>query len=282
MSTTTTTTSTSASGSTTTTTRRLKRSNPPKVSLDRSKLWPLPFLSLGAGIPSILKATTTTTLNDPIEILQQAQMPIGIACLITLLLVIIAPTLIQTISDKTARTSLAMALNEIQDISFITPLVDRVTTLSGHSWEKWEAPVVTKYDIGAIFARHGDASPTLGSEWDDEGGQRVITCICYLNDLVVVSPNSSNNNNNPNNGDDGGGGGETYFDQLQLAITPTAGTGLFFFPADYETKQADDRMTHESLPPISKEKWIVQLFGRFGPRVPPPLGIPDEFEGRGA
>jgi hypothetical protein len=60
-------------------------------------------------------------------------------------------------------------------------------------------------------------------------------------------------------------------------VTPQRGQVLVFFPADCTTKQADDRTTHESLPPMDQEKWIVQLFGRIGPRVPPPLGIPDDF-----
>ena len=202
------------------------------------------------------------------EVFQQAQGPISIACILTLILVALAPPLIQSISNRTARTSVALALNDPADVPFIQPLVDRICRTTGHAWNKWEAPVVTRYDPGAIFAKHGDASPTLGSEWEFEGGQRVITCICYLNDLC----------DGDTGGGDGDGGGQTYFDQLQIAVTPQRGMALIFFPADYSTKRADDRTTHESLPPIGQEKWIVQLFGRVGPRVPPPLGIPDEFE----
>jgi len=88
------------------------------------------------------------------------------------------------------------------------------------------------------------------------GGQRVVTCICYLNAVTA-------------------GGGETYFDKLGLTVTPETGKALIFFPADSKTWKADDRTTHESLPPAS-EKWIVQMFGR-AERVPPPLGLPDSF-----
>ena len=250
-------------------TRQFRRSNPPKVSLDRSKLWPLPLLSLAAGIPSILKAITTGTIETetPMEIFQQVQGPISVACILTLILVALAPPLIQSVSNQTARTSVAVALNDPTDLPFIRSFVDSICHITGHEWDKWEAPVVTRYDPGAIFAKHGDASPTLGSEWEFEGGQRVITCICYLNNLC----------DDIGGGGDSGGGGQTYFDQLQIAVTPQRGTALFFFPADYSTRRADDRTTHESLPPIGHEKWIVQLFGRIGPRVPPPLGIPDDF-----
>jgi hypothetical protein len=137
-------------------------------------------------------------------------------------------------------------------------LVDKIFEQTQHPWQCWEAPVVTRYDPGAIFARHGDASPIQGQEWRDQGGQRVVTCICYLNTLQE------------------GEGGETYFDQVDIAVTPEAGKALFFFPADGLTWKADDRTTHESLPPVDKQKWIVQLFGR-AKRVPPPLGLPDSF-----
>jgi prolyl 4-hydroxylase len=87
------------------------------------------------------------------------------------------------------------------------------------------------------------------------GGQRVITCICYLNTVNE--------------------GGETSFDQMGINVKPTKGTALVFFPANVHTLKADERTTHESLPPV-EEKWIVQMFGRVG-RVPPPLGLSDLY-----
>lgn len=246
--------------------RAMTRSNPPEVSIDKSKLWPLPLLSLAAGIPSILKSSDTTghwsSSIMSMDIIGAALLPVGIAFTLSTTLVIAAQPVVQAISNaQDRRTSVAMALNQKEDISFTRSFVDRIVQCSTGQyvdWDCWEAPVVTRYDPGAIFAKHGDASPTLGSEWEMEGGQRVITCICYLNDCP-------------------GGGGETYFDRLDLTVTPEPGKALVFFPADYDSRRADDRTTHESLPPLQDEKWIVQLFGRVGPRVPPPLGLPDEF-----
>lgn len=161
-----------------------------------------------------------------------------------------------------------MAFNQIEDVPHIADLVQRVEKSTGHAWPLWEAPVVTRYEVGAIFAKHGDASPQKGAEWITQGGQRVITCICYL--TTMKDDDSSS-------GSGSGGGGETYFERLDIQVTPQAGTALIFFPADYDTLVADDRTIHESLPPKATEKWIVQLFGRVD-RVPPPLGIPDEFQ----
>ena len=238
--------------------RPMTRSNPPQVSLDLAKLWPLPFLSLGAGLPPVIRlmeGDTSATIND---ILAVALPPIAGALVATFGLAfgVVLP-LLRKQSEISSRTSVAVALNQPEDASFIRPLVDKLCRQSEHQWMKWEAPVVTRYDPGAIFARHGDASPRQGEEWKDLGGQRLITCICYLNTLEQ-------------------GGGETYFDQLDIAVKPVAGRALFFFPADESTWKADDRTTHESLPPVEEDKWIVQFFGR-AERVPPPLGLPDSF-----
>jgi hypothetical protein len=149
------------------------------------------------------------------------------------------------------RTSAAWALNHAEEWPFIRPLVQRVTQWSG-GHPHWEAPVVTHYPPGTLFGRHNDASATRGQEWADQGGQRLVTSIVYLQN----------------------GGGATYFDQLDLAIPPQVGRALFFYPADADTHEADPRTTHQSLPSSDSEKWIVQLFGRAR-SVPPPLGLPE-------
>jgi hypothetical protein len=244
--------------------RSMTRSNPPAVSLDIAKLWPLPWLSLSAGIPQLLKLIDEKqrdgTNLDAFMVAKTVVPNIGLALagMIALAWFVVLP-IVRAISNASSRTSVAIALNQEYDIEFIRPLVERACAAGGDfPWNHWEAPVVTRYDPGAIFSRHGDASPTFGSEWKDSGGQRIITCICYLNTLSEQE------------------GGATYFDQLNLAVKPEAGTALFFFPADATTAKADDRTTHESLPP-RKEKWIVQLFGRID-RVPPPLGLPTSFD----
>jgi len=241
--------------------RTLTLSNPPQVSLDSSKLWPLPFLSLLAGVPPILRTTRQEEISNMSldQILITAAPNVCVALLVSALLAygVVLP-LLRLQAQSTARTSVALALNLEEDFDLIRPIVDRICHITGHSFSLWEAPVATRYDPGAVFAKHGDASPTRGSEWKDSGGQRLVTCICYLNTL----------------GD--GGGGETYFDQLSLAVEPRQGQALFFYPASADSWVADDRVTHESLPPNSEEKWILQLFGR-AQRVPPPLGLPDSY-----
>lgn len=232
--------------------RTMTRSNPPEVSLNFKKLWPLPFLSLLAAVPQIVKMD----LEAPLVEMQSAILPPILLALGTMLgLAVLTVPFIRVVSDTSARTSDAMALNLREDTEIVQDLVQRVQELTGHPWECWEAPVITRYDPGTVFSRHGDASPTKGSEWEDSGGQRIVTCICYLNDVEH--------------------GGETFFDKLGFGVTPKQGRGLVFFPANSDSLEADDRTTHESLPPAT-EKWIVQMFGRVR-RVTPPLGLHDGF-----
>jgi hypothetical protein len=232
--------------------RTMTRSNPPEVSLNYQKLWPLPLLSLLAAVPQLFKIDREATLSE----VQSAVVPPILLALGTMLgLAFLALPFIRIVSDSAARTSDAMALNLKEDAEIVQELVQRVQESTGHLWDCWEAPVVTRYDPGTVFSRHGDASPTRGSEWEDLGGQRIVTCICYLNDVE--------------------NGGETFFDKLGYAVTPKQGRGLVFFPANSDSLEADDRTTHESLPPAT-EKWIVQMFGRVR-RVPPPLGLPYGF-----
>jgi hypothetical protein len=247
--------------------KNMTRSNPPNVSLQLQKLWPLCALAVLSGLPPYIRlmqnAAATTITSTPIQLLSDSlfrtilpNMAAAFTIELFLAYAVVLP-LIRFRANVSSRTSVAVALNSLEDMQFVSALVDRVSEYTNTNWTNWEAPVVTRYDPGAVFARHGDASPTKGSEWTDSGGQRVVTCICYLNSLEK------------------GQGGETYFDKLQLRVAPVQGQALIFFPANSTTALADDRTTHESLPPTN-EKWIVQMFGRMR-RVPPPLGLPNEY-----
>jgi len=234
--------------------RPLTLSNPPEVTIELKKLWPLIFLSGGFGIPTLFRG-----LNEGKSLviaLEGAVLPAVLALTLSISLAygLILP-LMKKRSRESSRTSCALALNEEEDVDLVRGLVNDVSCITKHRF--WEAPVISRYDPGAVFKRHGDASPMKGKEWQGQGGQRVVTCICYLNEPE-------------------GGGGETYFDKLDIAVNPKTGSALVFFPADSLTWESDARTTHESLPRLQDAKWIVQLFGR-AERVPPPLGLPVSF-----
>jgi hypothetical protein len=241
-------------------TRPMILSNPPEVSLNVKKLWPLPFLSIAAALPPLIRYSQETGnfLPTPAEF-GPIVLPSVVGAFvgsIALAYGVVLP-LVKKISSSSSRTSFALALNEEEDVPYVNDLVSRVSTATNHPWQKFEAPVFTRYTSGAIFAKHSDASPTRGSEWKDEGGQRVVTCICYLNTVQK--------------------GGETAFDRLRFAVGPVQGSALIFFPTiPGDSLDVDELLTHESMP-SEEEKCIIQMFGRVGPRVPPPLGLPDSF-----
>jgi hypothetical protein len=242
-------------------TRPMKQSNPPEVSLDFSKLWPLPFLSLGAGIPPLIRYSQEHDASFPsMDELAAIYLPpvlVALASSFLLAFGVVLP-LVRNFSVSSSRTSVAVALNLDEDVSYVRNLVDKVCTATQHPWHAWEAPVLTRYNPGALFARHSDASPTRGSEWEALGGQRVVTCICYLNTVE--------------------NGGATSFDRLGFDVAPVQGNALLFFPTKSSDPLAvDDLLTHESLV-AGDEKCIIQMFGRIGPRVPHPLGLPDSYD----
>ena len=253
----------------------LVRSNAPEAGVEISRLWPLPFLIVGAGVPSALRVYLTSQESSDASfmdlvpsMLSAALLPLSVATAVVSILVFAVNILAKKTAEN-SRTSSSVALNKDEDCDFIRPFMDRSQKITGHEWARWEAPVVTRYKPGESFGLHNDASPTRGSEWADRGGQRIVTMITYLNDVPIES------------------GGQTRFDKLRsgnpVDVQPVRGKSCVFFPADDQTLEMDDRTRHESIVMQASarhgdesEKWIVQLFGRIE-RVPPPLGIPDSF-----
>jgi hypothetical protein len=210
---------------------RIKQSNAPKVSLQIEKLWPLPFLCLGTGIPPLIrlldKEGTSNFLQFWNHALPVVVPPILLSFGIVAILMIVVTSSLQKLANQSARTSASVALNTEQDCDFIRPLIERASTVTHHPWMNWEAPVLTKYSPGALFASHNDASPTRGSEWADLGGQRIVTVITYLNTCHR--------------------GGATKFDLLDFQVQPKEGSALVFFPADEISLKADGRTVHQSV-----------------------------------
>ena len=154
-----------------------------------------------------------------------------------------------TLAASERRTSKAVQLT---DATIRHDLATRVASILAADPLHLEAPVVSRYEKGDLFAIHNDASAQPDVDWGDLGGQRLATCILYLNDVQH--------------------GGATFFDKLNIAVQPKQGDALIFYPADPITLRPDDRTTHESTPAVD-DKWIVQIWQRQR-RVPPPLGLP--------
>lgn len=214
--------------------KNLTTSNAPAAQFDLMRLaLIIPFV-LAAPIPTLLRH------GNPWPVLAEAM---SLACFAALVILEVAERF-----AGTRRTSSAVALNE--DATAL-PVARRLAALLNTTVERMEAPVVSRYEGGQLFSTHNDASADPDGDWGDSGGQRLKTCILYLNDVDE--------------------GGATYFDQLDLRVQPKAGQACVFFPADATTLRPDPRTTHASEPAVD-EKWICQTWERENV-VPPPSGL---------
>ena len=214
----------------------MTQSNAPTVSIQMNRLWPLPFLCFGAGVPPIMHLFEDTIDPSTIgiqDIISKAFPPAVISFGVVLALLFTVTKTMQKYAENSSRTSESVALNTEEDCDFIRNLVDRASAITNHKWDCWEAPVITKYQQGELFASHNDASPTRGSEWADLGGQRVVTVITYLNTCEK--------------------GGGTKFDKLGFQVQPRKGSAMVFFPAHPETLEADGRTVHQSVSTCREE-----------------------------
>ncbi len=119
-----------------------------------------------------------------------------------------------------------------------------------------EAFAVLHYAVGEEASEHYDfldpAVPSYAGQIA-RMGQRVATCLLYLND--------------------GYEGGETEFTSLGLRHRGGTGDALIFFNADADAVP-DPRTAHAGRPPTSGEKWVLSQFIRNRPVAPGAVGRP--------
>jgi len=95
------------------------------------------------------------------------------------------------------------------------------------------------------YLQHFDAfdlSNEDGRRFAQNGGQRIITVLVYLNDVQV--------------------GGSTFFPIINLNIQPRRGMALVFFPATVDGF-LDKSVLHAALPAVSV-KYVMQVWIRQG------------------
>jgi len=104
---------------------------------------------------------------------------------------------------------------------------------------------VVHYKSGTEYKPHFDSfdqSTELGKKYWEPGGQRMITALIYLNDVVD--------------------GGATYFPKLNISINPKKGNVLVFHNTISETTNINPRSLHAGMPVTSGEKWAANLWFR--------------------
>jgi hypothetical protein len=126
----------------------------------------------------------------------------------------------------------------------------RMAATLGAPMPMLEPFAVLHYATGEEYGEHFDyldpAIPAYAAELA-ERGQRVATCLIYLNDDYE--------------------GGETEFPQLGISFKGRKGDALIFFSADPGSGRPDRRTVHAGRTPTSGEKWLLSQFFRNRPVV---------------
>jgi prolyl 4-hydroxylase len=105
---------------------------------------------------------------------------------------------------------------------------------------------ITKYDLNEFYGPHYDAFDIMNLKRLDKNiqkkGQRIITNILYLNDVIE--------------------GGFTYFNKLNVSIKPKTGRLLTFTNCIKNTNYLNPFSIHESTKVVKGEKWILSFWLR--------------------
>ena len=140
---------------------------------------------------------------------------------------------------RTAENSWVKDKNELTD-----KLKSIVAAKSSHPIENQELIHIVKYEVGGEYKTHHDFFHP-GESYTDvvmkEGGQRVISCLFYLNDDFE--------------------GGETEFPTKKIKVTPRTGR-LLMWSNMYPNGEIDYESLHAGLPVEKGVKWIAVVWVR--------------------
>lgn len=125
-----------------------------------------------------------------------------------------------------------------------TNIIKRLCVIAGGEFSHTEGLTVLMYRPAAQYRVHPDYFPVDsagGQRQLENGGQRIKTLICYLNEVEA--------------------GGETEFPDLGIKVKPEPGSVVYFENADSDGKPYTNSR-HAGLPVISGSKWISTLWLR--------------------
>ncbi|VEU45084.1 unnamed protein product [Pseudo-nitzschia multistriata] len=125
----------------------------------------------------------------------------------------------------------------------LTDYMTKVSALTSKPVDHCELPQVGRYLPTQQYRHHSDAfdlSNEDGRRFAENGGQRVVTVLVYLNDCAQ--------------------GGQTDFPVMNLKVSPRKGTAVVFFPATVDG-YLDKRALHAALPAVDT-KYVSQVWIR--------------------
>ncbi len=123
--------------------------------------------------------------------------------------------------------------------SILNKIEQKIVSIAQMPRENGEGLQVLHYGIGGEYQPHYDyfiESMPGGADTLKRGGQRVATCIMYLN-----TPEE---------------GGQTIFPLVNISVTPKKGQAILFYNMTQDKKE-DPQSLHGGAPVIKGEKWIA-------------------------
>lgn len=131
-------------------------------------------------------------------------------------------------------------------------IAKRIAGLVGMPLSHAEAFQVVRYKPGTEYKPHLDGfdpRTKQGAKSWENGGQRLITALGYLNDVKS--------------------GGSTDFPKLDISIKPQMGKLLVFHNTEAGTIKRHPKSLHAGTPVEGEEKWAFNLWFRARSRIEP-------------
>lgn len=129
-------------------------------------------------------------------------------------------------------------------------VADRVATIVGIPLDNAENFQVIRYEPGQEYRPHFDAynaESERGQRTMKNGGQRIVTALCYLNEVES--------------------GGETHFPKLNIKVEPALGRLLIFENCKSGSNVRTELSLHAGLPVEKGIKWAFNLWFRERPII---------------
>jgi len=154
------------------------------------------------------------------------------------------------------RTSLTCHLAKSSHPSPI--LLQKIHALTNKPYGHMELPQVARYTDSQRYVEHYDGvdpHTDAGRAFCANGGQRIATVLCYLNDVSE--------------------GGATAFRRHNFEVRPKKGNAVVFFPGKMDGELDTDAL-HAGMPAIDT-KWVSQVWVRqsFREDGQPSTPVPD-------
>ncbi|MBU2784266.1 MULTISPECIES: prolyl hydroxylase family protein [Acidithiobacillus] len=147
---------------------------------------------------------------------------------------------VSDVSYETSGRRSTVASPSVDRYPIIKAVRRRISLFIGVAEENQEPLQVLHYTRGGKYDIHYD-SFLEGSPQLENGGNRMLTVLLYLNDVEQ--------------------GGWTQFPHIMANIVPSVGTGILFRNIDAQNLQLRESL-HAGLPVIDGEKWIASIWIR--------------------